>query len=198
MDALLAAGQPVRVFDRQPEPFRSPLPGVDYGIGKVAIESYLSLFERTRGLSPIVLRASNPYGPRQGKAGVQGIVGTCLRRLMEDQPLEIWGNGSVVRDFFNVRDLAALCVTALLSDRTGPYNAGSGTGLSINDLVALVSRVTGQPVRTAYKAGRAQDVPRSILDVSRARADFGWTAGVTLEDGVAETWEWMRRMARAA
>jgi UDP-glucose 4-epimerase len=291
VDALLAAGQPVRVLDRQPEQFRAPLPGVEYqfgqfgdraevtralrgvdrvvhlisttvpgtadldpradvldnvvgtlslletmmtlgigrilflssggtvygvpqevpipewhclapvnayGIGKVAIESYMSLFERTRGLSPVVLRASNPYGPRQGKAGVQGIVGTCLRRLIEDRPLEIWGDGSIVRDFFSVRDLAALCVTALLSDRTGPYNAGSGLGVSVNEVVGLVSRIAGRPVKITYQEARPQDVPRSILDVSRAHADFGWTASVTLEVGVAETWDWMRSVARTA
>lgn len=286
VDALLAAGQAVRVFDRQPEPYRPPLPGVEYqfglfgdrsavtraltgvdrvihlvgstvpgtadldpfgdvqdnlaatltlldamtaqgvgrilflssggtvygvphhlpipethplapinsyGIVKVAIESYLAMFQRSRGLSPVILRPSNPIGPRQGNAGVQGIVSTCLQRLIEDRPLEIWGDGSVVRDFFSVRDLAALCTTALLSNRTGPYNAGSGVGRSITEIVALVARVTGRTVQTVHRSARPQDVPRSILDVSRARADFGWTAGIPLEDGVAETWDWMRR-----
>lgn len=291
VDALRAAGENVRVFDRQPEQFRPPLPGVEYrfgmfgdraavvqaltgvdhvvhlisttvpgtadldpradvqdnvvgtlslleamtemgigrilflssggtvygvpqqvpipethrlapinsyGIGKAAIESYLSLYQRTQGLSPVVLRASNPYGPRQGQTGIQGVVGTCLRRLIEDRPLEIWGDGSVVRDFFCVRDLADLCVTAVLSDRTGPYNAGSGVGVSINEVVALVSRVAGSSVRTVHQAGRPQDVPRSILDVTRARTDFGWSAATSLEDGIAETWDWMCKMASPA
>lgn len=164
-----------------------------YGIGKVAIESYLSLYSRTRGLSPVVLRASNPYGPRQGKTGVQGVIGTCLRRLAEGRPMEIWGDGSVVRDFFCVRDLAALCVAAVLSDRTGPYNAGSGVGVSINEVMATVARVTGRTVPILHRPARPHDVPRSVLDVTRARAHFGLSAGITLEEGIAETWDWIRQ-----
>ncbi len=106
-----------------------------YGIVKATIEHYLEMYRRTRGLSPIIVRASNPFGPRQAHSGVQGVISTFLRRILAGQPLEIWGDGTVVRDYLEVGDLAELCVRAGTSDREGAYNAGSGHGLSVNDIV---------------------------------------------------------------
>ena len=77
------------------------------------------------------MRPSNPYGPRQGHYGVQGIIGTFLNKIRKGEGLEVWGDGSLVRDFIYIDDLAALCVKAAESDQVGVYNAGSGEGLSI-------------------------------------------------------------------
>lgn len=163
-----------------------------YGIVKVAIESYLEMYRRTRGLSPVIMRASNPYGPRQGHKGVQGVITTFLSRVMADEHIEIWGDGSVVRDYLNVTDLAKLCVKAICSEAQGPYNAGSGVGTSINDIVGVVRRATGKKIDPIYKAGRSVDVPQSVLDISRARRDFSWAPDGDLGEGVADTWAWMQ------
>jgi len=84
-----------------------------YGIVKVAIEKYLFMYQQLYGLQPVILRPSNPYGPRQGHAGVQGLIGTLLARAFSGETLEIWGDGSIVRDYMHVSDLARLCVVAL-------------------------------------------------------------------------------------
>jgi UDP-glucose 4-epimerase len=177
-----------------PIPEEHPLRPINsYGIVKVAIESYLEMYRRTRGLSPIIIRASNPYGSRQGHKGVQGVVTTFLSRVLEGDTIEIWGDGSVVRDYLHVTDLADLCVRALCSDKTGPYNAGSGQGKSINEIIEVLRLATGKVISPVYKPGRALDVPRSVLDTSRAKAAFGWTANTELVVGIASTWEWMQR-----
>ena len=167
-----------------------------YGIVKVAIENYLYMEHSQHGLQQVILRASNPYGPRQGHTGIQGIIGTHLWRIARGEPVEVWGDGSVVRDFIHVRDLAALCVKAVLSDVSGCYNAGSGEGTSVAEIVASIDRTvqaTGHaPVRPIYKAGRSFDVPRVVLDIARARADLDWAPRIGLDEGIAESWDWVR------
>jgi UDP-glucose 4-epimerase len=175
-----------------PVPEAHPLaPTCSYGIVKAAIERYLDFYARKTGLRPVAIRASNPYGPFQGHVGVQGIIGTFLQRIREGRPLEIWGDGSVVRDYVYVTDLARLCVAALESDRIGVYNGGSGTGTSVREVAALVLAATGASTEIIHRPGRGLDVPVSVLDATRARADLGWTAETDLAEGIGRTWRQM-------
>lgn len=163
-----------------------------YGIVKVAIENYLFMEHKLHGLQHVVLRASNPYGPRQGHTGIQGLVGTHLWRLARNEPIEVWGDGSVVRDFLHVRDLAALCWQALESEACGNFNAGSGEGVSVAQVVAQICSTVGGDVAPIYKPGRNFDVPRVVLDVTKAKTELDWQRTVALEEGIAETWAWVQ------
>ncbi len=181
------------VPDRVPIPESHALRPINsYGIVKAAIENYLEMYRRTRGISPLILRPSNPYGPRQGHAGVQGVISTFLRRALGNEAIEVWGDGSVVRDFIHVRDLAELCALAVQSDVEGVFNAGSGIGVSVNDIIQHVKDVSGQDVRTIYKPGRPVDVQRSVLDSSLAKRVFDWKLQVPLAQGLAENWQWLK------
>ncbi len=167
-------------------------PICSYGVVKVAIESYLKLYETKSGLQPIVIRASNPYGPYQGHLGVQGIIGTYLNLALNHQPIEIWGDGSAIRDYIYVKDLTALCVAALESDKVGIYNGGSGTGTSVLHIAEVVQEVTGSPIPVIYKPHRSLDVPVSVLDVERAKMDFNWDTKIGLQEGIASVWSWLK------
>jgi UDP-glucose 4-epimerase len=147
---------------------------------------------KLHGLQHVVLRVSNPYGPRQGHTGIQGIIGTHLWRLARNEPIEVWGDGSVTRDFIHVTDLAALCHKAILSDAIGIYNAGSGEGVSVAEVVDCICDTVGGNISPVYKPGRNFDVPRVVLDVGKARRDLRWGKRISLEDGVADTWAWVR------
>lgn len=179
-------------------PEEHPLrPISSYGIVKVAIENYLNMEQRLHGLSPIILRASNPYGPRQGHTGIQGIIGTHLWRTARGETVEVWGDGSVVRDYIHVTDLAELCVNAVLSEGvSGSFNAGSGTGASVSEIVDCISRTVqasgGSPVVPTYKPGRTFDVPKIVLDIAKARKELDWSPRIALDQGIAESWEWIR------
>lgn len=167
-----------------------------YGIVKIAIENYLQMEHHLHGLNHTVLRASNPYGPRQGHGGIQGVIGTHLWRTARGEGVEIWGDGSVVRDFIYVRDLADLCVKALSLSSTGCFNAGSGQGTSINDIVAAIRAIMapeGIAFNPVYKPGRNFDVPRVVLDTTRARSTFDWAPQVELGEGIARTWDWVKQ-----
>lgn len=186
-------GIPETVPVKETHPLR---PISSYGIVKVAIESYMFMENQLHGLEHVVLRASNPYGPRQGHTGIQGIIGTHLWRIARKEPIEIWGDGSIVRDFIHVRDLAELCVRAALSDIIGCYNAGSGEGVSVRQIVEEIDRAVqadgGGAVAPVFKPGRAYDVPRIELDMARAEQAFSWTPQIGLSEGIAETWQWVK------
>ena len=122
----------------------------------------------------IVAAAVLSTGCAAGMLAARWAVGTWPGRILAGEPIEIWGDGSVVRDYFAVSDLAELCVRAGTSRNEGAYNAGSGYGLSINEVIEAIRKVTGRDFKTIYKPGRPVDVPYSVLDCSRAKKDFGW------------------------
>jgi UDP-glucose 4-epimerase len=189
---LSSGGTVYGIPDVVPIPETHPLRPINsYGIVKVAIESYLDMYRRLRGLSPVVLRATNPYGPRQAHVGVQGVVSTFLRRVRDGESLEVWGDGSVTRDFIYVTDLADLCAIATTHGTEGVFNAGSGVGVSVNEIIAEIAEVSGADPVVDYKPARAIDVPRSVLDVSLAHKTFGWQAETPLRDGITRTWDWL-------
>lgn len=163
-----------------------------YGIVKVAMENYLHMEHMLHGLDYVALRAANPYGPRQGHAGLQGIIGTYLWKVANGNPIEVWGDGSVIRDFIAVRDLAEVTTIACTSSINGCFNIGSGEGASVKRVVELTAQITGRDITPIYKPGRGFDVPRIVLDISRIRKATGWMPTTGLEDGMRDSWEWIQ------
>lgn len=167
-----------------------------YGIVKLAIEKYLHLFHHLHGLDYAALRISNPYGPYQNPAGQQGAVSVFLNRIYEGSAVTVWGDGSVVRDYLYVSDVVeALELAGREETSHKVFNVGSGIGVSLNELLHLISGVVGEQPTVEYVSGRPLDVPASVLDVSRAREDLGWRPEVDLAGGIARTWEWVRSVS---
>ena len=174
-------------------------PITSYGIVKLAVEKYLALFEHLHGLDYAALRISNPYGPYQDPGGQQGVIPVFLSRLRVGQPVTIWGDGSVVRDYLYVSDLVqALKLAARADLGRRVLNVGSGRGTSLNELIAIIARVTGERPEVRYVAGRSLDVPANVLDVTRAREELGWKPQTGLDEGIDRTWEWVRTLAQDA
>ena len=167
-------------------------PLCSYGIVKLAIEKYLALFERRHGLNYVVLRYGNPFGERQDPFRQFGAVPTFLGRLATGKPLEIWGDGSPVRDFIYVSDTVEATVKALhYSGEERIFNIGSGMGTSINQLVAIIQEVTGKHCEVVYSSPRSSAVPANVLDISKAKRELDWDPKVRLRDGIALTWNWI-------
>ncbi len=168
------------------------LPISSYGITKLAIEKYLELYRVLHGMNYCVLRVANPYGERQRVESGQGAVGAFLHRVHRGEPIEIWGDGSVVRDYVYVGDVAAALARAL--DYRGPrriINVGSGVGRDLNEVVAAIERVIGRPVERRYLPGRKFDVPANVLDIGLARAELGWQPATAFEEGLSRTLRWL-------
>ena len=164
-----------------------------YGITKLAAEKYLHLYHHLYGLDYVVLRPSVPYGPGQDPRKRQGAISVFLYRLSKGRPIEIWGDGSIVRDYFYVDDLIAAIISAASSDTTHErvFNIGGGRGYSLCELVQVIEEVTGRRAKVEYQAGRRFDVPAMVLDTSRAATCLNWTPHVELTEGVARTWQWI-------
>lgn len=169
-------------------------PICSYGIHKLAIEKYLGMFRHLYGLDYVVLRPSNPYGERQDFRKKQGAVSVFLGNIARNEPITIWGDGEIVRDYFHVEDLAQACVDAATTDvQRRILNIGSGTGTSLNELVSRIEAVLGVRAKVNRNPASARpfDVPELRLDISEAKQVLSWKPKVSLDQGILRTWRWV-------
>lgn len=177
-----------------PIPESAPtLPITAYGVAKLAIEKYLEVYSRLRGLDYRVLRISNLYGPYQTTQKKQGVVAAFLSEALRGEPLEIWGDGNVVRDYIYVEDAAASVLAAMRHQgMEKTFNIGAGIGISLNEVISTIEVVLDRKLKKLYKPGRAVDVPVNILDATLAKRELGWAAQTTFIKGLKKTSEWMQ------
>ncbi|MCJ8142808.1 NAD-dependent epimerase/dehydratase family protein [Ancylobacter sp. A5.8] len=161
-----------------------------YGAGKATAELYITAYARQYGLDCRVARLSNPYGAGQNLARGQGAVTTFLHRALNREPIVIWGDGEVVRDYIHIADVAdGLCALACM-DEIGVHNVfnlGSGHGVSLNAVVAQLEAGLGRRLDVRREAARPYDVPVSVLDISRMRDILHWGPRLNLSDGIRRT-----------
>ena len=168
-------------------------PVCSYGIAKLTIEKYLHLFHSLYGLDYCILRFSNPYGERQRTHSLQGAVAVFLYKALKNEKIEIWGDGSVRRDFIYIKDAIDAFIKSMnYNGECRIFNIGSGNSHSVNDLLKLIDNELGRSVARNYTMSRTVDVPVNVLDISRARHLLHWTPLTSLEDGLRRTVFWMR------
>ncbi len=168
-----------------------------YGIGKLAIEGYLRYFRQSHGLDSLVLRLSNAYGERQNVVGSQGAVPIFLNLIEQGLPIKVFGDGTMVRDYVYISDLAEMVVRAFAeSHQYDTYNLGSGEGVSVNDLIDGLKQVTGRDVKVEYLPARPTDVQHVVLDTTRYDKEFGKPQMMSLAQGLEETWRYVVTRAK--
>lgn len=170
-------------------------PICSYGITKLAIEKYLHLFHHLRGLDYVAARVANPYGERQNPESKQGVIGVFLGRIANGQPIKVYGDGEVVRDFIYISDAAASLI-ACAEYEAGPgqprvFNVGSGKAYSLNQIVETISKVVDVPVKVERTPGRAVDVPSNVLNVELIKRHMGFEPQIDLEEGITRAWHWI-------
>jgi len=164
-----------------------------HGIVKLMIEKYLALFHRLYGLDYVIVRASNPYGERQDPWGRLGAITVFLGRLARGEPIEVWGDGSVIRDYIHVSDVAQAYVRLAEADlEAHVFNVGSGEGRSLNDILRLICEVSGQKPVVEYTPGRPFDAPANVLDIRRICRALNWQPMIPLRTGMERTWRWVQ------
>jgi len=166
-----------------------------YGITKLAVEKYLKMYHHLYGLDYVILRPSVTYGPGQDPTRKQGAVNAFLYRAKKGEPIEIWGDGSIVRDYFYIEDMISAIVLSAITEKLKNirvFNIGGGQGYSLNELVEVIEQVTKRRVAVEYQLDRIFDVPSVVLDTSRAERCLGWRPKVKLSEGVAQTWDWIQ------
>jgi UDP-glucose 4-epimerase len=169
------------------------LPIGAYGVTKLAIEHHLRIEEASQGLPCRILRLSNPYGEWQRPHAIQGVIAVFAHRALHGLPLDVWGDGSVVRDFIHAADVGTAFVAAAEHEgKNRVFNIGDGQGHSVNDIIATLERLLGRTIERRVFAPRPFDPPVNVLDIRRAQTELHWQPAVAFDDGVASALQWLR------
>jgi len=168
-----------------------PLPESPYGVAKHCGEQYVQLYNRLHGTTHAVLRFANVYGPRQDPAGAAGVVAIfCAQALAGERPT-IYGDGRQTRDYVYVGDAVGAFLAAADSGRPGTWNIGSGTEVSVLELIGVIAKVAGHAVDPVFAPARPGELLRGALASDRAQRDLGWAATTPLDEGVAKVYRWI-------
>ncbi len=167
-------------------------PMCSYGVSKLTIEHYLDVYKHLRGLDYVALRLSNPFGERQSPLRALGALTVFLHRTLKSQNVEVWGDGGVTRDFIYVGDVANAVYLATVNPVSGIFNVGTGTGLSLRDILTHISRVVGIEPSVTWLASRSFDVPRIVLDATKLRKATDWKSVTSLDEGIEITAKWLQ------
>jgi UDP-glucose 4-epimerase len=188
-------GPPVRLPIDEDHPTH---PINNYGVSKLAFEHYIDAYAATYGVSAVVLRYANVYGPRQNTAGEAGVVAAFCEALSRNEPVVIHGDGGQTRDFVFVGDVARANVLAVESSVSGTFNVSTGSETDVNTLFRLVALAFDSSTTALNGPARAGDIERSVLNPGRAAGVLGWRAEIDLEAGLAMTAEWFRSQLPAS
>lgn len=164
----------------------------NYGLSKLTTEKLIHLYHYSQNINYTILRVSNAYGERQNIFKEQGVIGVWLKNILQKQEIEIWGDGSAVRDYVYVKDVASAFTNALDTvNGSAIYNIGGGKGYSLNDILLEINKIVDIPFKVNYKSSRNFDVPINVLDISKAKENLNYRPKVDLSEGILKTWKWV-------
>ncbi len=164
-----------------------------YGIVKSTIENYVKLYAKKYGFSYMIVRPSNPYGPRQGYKGAQGVISIFMHQMLTNHPITIWGDGSAIRDYIYIDDVVDFFIKAILSQEQGVFNLGQGNACSINDIIKILEHVTSIKANITYKDVSISTVKEVVLDIKKSSRKLNWRPTTELQIGITNHYEWMKK-----
>ena len=171
-------------------------PASPYGVTKLAGEWYLHYYAKQYGLPYVALRYANVYGPRQDPNGEAGVVAIFAQALLRGEAPTIFGDGSCIRDYVYVEDVARANLLALernVSNRA--FNIGTGVATDVNRLFQMIAELSGSSIEPLYGPPRPGDLQRSVLDCEQAARELGWRPQVQLAEGLQRTIDWFRKFS---
>ena len=169
-----------------------PVPINHYGNLKLCVENTIRTFNFQMKKNMLVARISNPYGPGQDYQKGVGFIDAAIKRAINGETIEIWGEGNNVRDYIYIDDLCRMLYA--LVDYHGEhevFNLSSNVGATQNDIVNILKKISSS-VNVSYKPGRSVDAKKIILDNSRIRSicDFEM---VSLEEGIQRYYNYIKQ-----
>ncbi|GAA3570341.1 NAD-dependent epimerase/dehydratase family protein [Kribbella ginsengisoli] len=165
-------------------------PLTPYGATKAAAEMLLSAYSGSYGLATAALRFTNVYGP--GMSHKDSFVPRMMRAALAGTGVKVYGDGKQRRDLVYVDDVVAAVLLALDTRFDGRAIIGSGNSVSVLDLVDTVRAVTGAGVPAEHVEAPAGEMPAVVVDVSASAETLGYRPTVSLEDGLARTWQYFQ------
>lgn len=169
-------------------------PITSYGIQKLVVEKMLYLYRYQFGMDYRVIRISNPYGPYQRPNGRLGVITTFVYKALTDGIIEVYGDGSVVRDFIYIDD----AIKGVIKIANGEndyriFNLGSGKGTSVNEVIELIRDTIRPDLQIRYISARKTDVPVNYLNIDRYESIYGKLEPINLRDGILRTANFIRK-----
>ena len=139
-----------------------------YGWSKQMMENSILFKNRTEKLKYLIVRPSNPYGHGQNLHGKQGLLAVAIGKILEDKPVEVCGDGSAIRDYIYIDDLAKVFYQLIDKDvYNETVNLGSGRGYSVNDILAFLKIITKKDFKIVYENAGPMDVSNMVLDTEK-------------------------------
>jgi UDP-glucose 4-epimerase len=161
-------------------------PTSPYGLEKLVNDQYAAMFRALYGMSVLGLRYFNVYGPRQDPASpYAGVISRFADRLRQDAPLTVFGDGGQTRDFVFVKDVARANVHALRSAESGVINVGTGTSVTLLELIAALAECAARVPQVRFDPPAPGDIRHSAMRPERIRAALGFVPQTALQDGLA-------------
>ncbi len=190
--AIYGEPQYLPVDEKHPQNPLSP-----YGISKLTVEKYLSIYKQIYNLDYISLRYSNVYGPRQDPLGEAGVIAIFSRKLLRNETPIINGDGEQTRDFVFVEDVAMSNLLSLRKKtRSNVFNIGSGIETSINEIYEKLRGITNSKVEAVHGKYIKGEVRNISLDCSLAMKELEWEATTNIDDGLNKTVSWFGSIIR--
>lgn len=161
-----------------------------YGLTKQIIESNVLFENRKGGLQYLIIRPSNPFGPGQSLHGNQGFIAVSIGKILGGKPLEVWGDGSCIRDYIYIKDLADSFLKLIDKNVWNEiFNIGSGYGYTINDIIDRLRKSVDMPIEINYKKSRSVDVNSMVLDITKLNSTVD-VHHTHLEEGISEFYKY--------
>jgi UDP-glucose 4-epimerase len=187
-------GEPSGIPVRESHPVN---PICHYGISKHTVEHYLFLYRHLYGLDYVVLRYPNVYGPRQNPYGEAGVTAIFTLAYLTGRRPRINGDGSQLRDYVHVADIARANRMAMDMESPGLpgqiLNIGWGTGRSVLELDMLIRERVGTDLEPEFGPPLPEEIQRIALDSGRAAEILGWRPEISFEDGLTSLVEYHRK-----
>jgi len=161
-----------------------------YGVTKLAAEHLCRLYTLNTGLPVVSLRYFTVYGPRQRP---DMAFHRFLKAARDGTPLTVYGDGRQTRDFTYIDDILAATRAAAETGRPGAaYNVGGGERVELNEVIEMIGRVTGRSLQVKREDAQKGDMRDTFADTGAARRDLGFRPTVSLRDGLALEWKWLK------
>ena len=180
------------LWDGYPEETNAP-----YGLAKKMLLVQSQAYRQQYGFNSIFLLPVNLYGPRDNfDLETSHVIPALIRKCLEAKEqgkdhMTVWGSGKATREFLFVEDAAeGIILAAAGYDGAEPVNIGTGTEISIKDLVGLIASLTGFKGGIRWDSLKPDGQPRRCLDIQRAKERFGFEAKISLEEGLRKTIDW--------
>lgn len=142
-----------------------------YGWSKQMMENSILFMHRTQKLKYVIIRPSNPYGKGQNLHGKQGLIAVAMGKILAGEEIEIWGDGSSVRDYIHIDDLGQAVADVLTDEHivNETMNIGSGVGYSVNEIIDVLRKVVKEEIKVKHVSARKVDVSSVVLDTTKLR-----------------------------